>query len=244
MRVALIGLIAAGHSGVPRYAATLARALGRVAGEAPDLELALVTTQAGAAAVADPGALEVQVVRNRLTAAGGGPKRVLAEQLAARAAQADLLHFFDLSAPALAPRRPFVTTVHDASVPLGYERTAIPYKRVLQPYAARRARAVVAISAFAGEEAVRAFGADPDRIRVVHSGPGLGEAPAAPAPAAAGGPPYLLYVGNFADHKNLPLLMRAFAGVGGDARLVLVGRERSGGGAVSEALAASPARDR
>src|SRR5438093_855993 len=46
--VCLVGLIAGGHSGVPRYAATLSRALDRIADSYPDLSLSLLTTAAGA----------------------------------------------------------------------------------------------------------------------------------------------------------------------------------------------------
>jgi len=50
-RVCLVGLIAGGHSGVPRYAARLTQELDRVAGDYPQLSLSLLTTAAGAEAV-------------------------------------------------------------------------------------------------------------------------------------------------------------------------------------------------
>jgi hypothetical protein len=123
--VGLIGLIAAGTSGVPRYAASLIRALDRLAGEHEDVRLTLVTTSAGSAAL-EPRSLEVRVVGKTLGSPRAGGRRVLGEQLASATERNDLLHYFDLTGPVLAPWRRFVSTVHDASQP----RT---YKRIVQP---------------------------------------------------------------------------------------------------------------
>ena len=61
LRVCLVGLTAGGHSGIPRYAATLTAALDRVAGEFPGLWLRLLTTPQGAEA-AGARAIEVELV--------------------------------------------------------------------------------------------------------------------------------------------------------------------------------------
>src|SRR5215210_3308068 len=113
MEVALLGLIAGGHSGVPRYAAKLLQALDAVSPEYEGLRLSVVTTAAGAEAV-DAKHIGVDLVAGRARHANAGPGRILLEQWQARRARADLLHFFDTSGPVLAPRRPFVTTFHDA----------------------------------------------------------------------------------------------------------------------------------
>jgi hypothetical protein len=155
-RVCLVGLIAAGKSGVPRYAAALTAALDRVAGEFPTLSLRLVTTKPGAHA-AGVSQIEVDLVRRPFLTATAGARRIIAEQLAARSARCDLLHFFDLTGPVLVRHRPFVATLHDASVRHGFERTRVAHQRILQPWAARHATAVVAVSAFAKDEAVRMF---------------------------------------------------------------------------------------
>ena len=236
--VCLVGLVAGGRSGVPRYAAALAGGLDRVAAEFPDLSLRLLTTERGAAAVGAE-RLEVSVVDR----ASEGPRRVLGEQLLARRAKADLLHFFDLTGPLLAPRRPFVTTLHDAAIRHGFEGARVAHKRVLQPWALRHASAVVAVSAFAKGEGVTRFGADPARIHVVHSGPGLVAANGA-APARGADGPYLLYVGNVSAHKNLSFLVRAFGAAEGDARLLLVGGRGERYEEVARAVEASPARSR
>jgi len=195
--VGLIGLIAAGMSGVPRYAASLLRALDQVADEYADLHLRLVTTAAGAEAVR-PSALDVRLVGGSIGSPRSGGRRVLSEQVAAATERSDVLHFFDLTGPVLTPWRRFVSTVHDASQPRAY-------KRVVQPWAARHATALVAVSAHARDEAVRAFHADRARIAVIHSGPGL-EATAPRDETAGPDAPYLLYVGDLTEHKNLPFL--------------------------------------
>ena len=125
----------------------------------------------------------------------------------------------------LARDQRFVTTLHDASIAHGFEfsRLRRTYKRRVQPWALRRAEAVVAVSAFARDEAVRLLGGEAARIRVIHSGPGLIEADEDDAPIAGQRRPYLLFVGTLADNKNLPFVVRAFDRSGADADLVLAG---------------------
>jgi glycosyltransferase involved in cell wall biosynthesis len=242
VRVCLVGHLAGGDSGVPRYAASLARALDRVAPEFPELSLRLLTTAQGASRIGARNT-DVEPVRGPLARANAGLGRILSEQIHARRDQADLLHFFDLSGPVLARRRPFVTTIHDAAVRHGFERVRMAHKRVLQPWAIRHAAAVIAISAFARAEALRLFGADPALIHVIHPGPGLVPADGGQA-SAADGRPYLLYVGNLAAHKNLSFLIRAFAAADVGARLLLVGRRGERFEEVRRAVEASPARER
>lgn len=244
--VTLVGLIAGGHSGIPRYAVMLGRALDRVSAEFPELELTLLTGSAGAEQVA-PRELAVRLPPRRLRHVASGGARVALEQALVRGDRADLLHFFDLSGPVLAPARPFTTTVHDAAVAHGIGPRAYAYKRRLAPWALRRARAAVAVSAFARDEAVRHFGADPARVHVIHSGPGLSAtAPGAATADRAGGSarPYLLYVGNMGRNKNLPFLVSAFERAGTDADLVLAGRAARNDEELRHAVAASPAGPR
>lgn len=236
----MIGPIAGGHGGVPRYAAALSSALDRVSPEFPNLVMRLLTTPRGAERV---GArrLTVEVIRRPFASANDGPRRILAEQLRARRLDADLLHFFDLTGPVLAPRRPFVTTIHDAAPTYGFERLRMAHKRYLVPFALKRCAAAVAVSGFARDEAVRLHGADPSRITVIHSGPGFGLASQDVTISKPG--PYLLYVGNLAPNKNLPFLIEAFGAAEVDARLILVGRPGARFGDVSKALEACPRRD-
>lgn len=222
-QVCLVGFVAGGVSGVPRHAATLASALDEVAREFPSLELRLLTTRQGADNIS-ASQIQVDVPRGPLARGKAGPRRILADQILAATASADLLHFFDLTGPVLTPRRPFVTTVHDALVSRGFATARYTYKRRLHPWAASHARAVVAQSAFARDEAIQCLGVSPDRIAVIHPGPGL------PAAQANGAPPperpYLLCVGTFSPHKNLPFLIQAYYRAGVDADLLLVGQPR------------------
>jgi glycosyltransferase involved in cell wall biosynthesis len=241
VRVCLVGLIAGGPSGVPRYAAALTSALDRVGPEFPELSISLLTNAGGARAVG-AGNIEVEVLDGPLVGASAGPRRILGEQLHSRSAEADLLHFFDLAGPILARRRAFITTIHDAAPRHGFQRARMAHKRLLQPWAIRRATAAIAVSAFARDEAVRMLGADAARIHVIHSGPGLVAGENGVAPPASS--PYLLYVGNIAAHKNLPFLVEAFSASGVDGRLLLVGSRGERFDEVRRAVDASPARDR
>jgi glycosyltransferase involved in cell wall biosynthesis len=154
-----------------------------------------------------------------------GPGRIAAEQVVAATRRTDLLHFFDLTGPLLAPWRPFVATVHDVSSAPGLARRRHAYKRVVWPWAARHARRLVAVSRFAGEETAKQLGVPADRIEVIHSGPGLTDAPPAEQDGAAPPEkPYFLYVGDLAGRKNVPFLIRAFDQADVAAELLLVGR--------------------
>jgi glycosyltransferase involved in cell wall biosynthesis len=242
-QVCLVGLIAGGHSGVPRYAARLTQALDQAAGDYPQLSLSLLTTAAGAEAVGAR-SIAVDVVAGKSRRVNAGPGRLLLEHVLVRGRKADLFHYFDVTGPVLAPRRRFVATVHDTAFVHGYAPRSSAYKRRLYPWALARAAALVAVSQFAKDEAVRWFGADPAKIEVVHSGPGLfsGDG-AAPGPEREESP-FLLYVGNLGGNKNLPFLVRSFARADPPARLVLAGRARGGLEELRDAIDAAPNRDR
>lgn len=238
--------LAGGHAGVARYAAALSEALDQVAPGFPDLRLEAVTTPAGAETLAFVN-IPVQTARLPRGAERRGWARLLLEQAQARRGHPELLHFFDLIGPVFARRRRFVATIHDAAIT--YDDFAFPrlrraYKRPLQPWALKRAAAVVAVSAFARDEAVRRLGGDPARIHVIHSGPGL----IAPARGIDGTapprPPYLLFVGTLADNKNLPFLVRAFDNTDVDVELVLAGRRASATADLEAAIERAGARDR
>jgi glycosyltransferase involved in cell wall biosynthesis len=228
---------------VPRYAAALTRAIDRVASEFPGLRVTLLTTAAGAAAI-DAHSIDVDVVAEKSRRVNAGPGRIFLEQVVVRRRDAHVFHYFDVTGPVLAPRRRFVATVHDAAFAHGYAPRSSAYKRRLYPWALRRATALVAVSEFAKDEAVRLFGADAAKISVVHSGPGLGRPPETTSAATDDGPPVLLYVGNFGGNKNLPFLVRSFDRASTDARLVLAGRPRGDAGELRRAIAAAKARDR
>jgi len=241
-RVRLVGLIAGGYSGIPRYAVRLTRALDRVAPEFPALDLTLVTTERGAEETA-PERLRVDLAPGPLRRANAGPARLAAEQIAAVAGHADLLFFFDVMGPLLAPGRPFVAVAHDARPAYAFVRRRWAYKRRIYPWVARRAEALVAVSQYAADEVVRHFAADPARIRVVHSGPGLETDVATPL-SDEGRRPFVLYLGALEANKNLGILVEAFERAAVDADLVLAGRPGAGFEELQAQLAASPAAAR
>jgi glycosyltransferase involved in cell wall biosynthesis len=238
LEVCLVALIAGGRSGVPRYAAALSRGLDEVASEFDDLSVTLLTTPAGAEAV-EPTKLRIRSVAG----ANAGPARIALEHVLAATARADLLHFFDVNGPILAPWRAFTLTFHDASVVRGLRPRKHDYKRLVWPWAMRRAKAVVAVSEFAREEAIQHLGGNPDRIVVARSGPGLLAGRAAAAPESDGAP-YLLYVGNITAAKNLSFLVRAFDQADVQARLVLAGPRVDGFEELRGEIDRTAARDR
>ena len=240
LSVCLVGLVAGGGSGVARYTSALAKGIDRVSAEFPELRLTFLTNPAGAE-LTPLESIETRVAGFGCRRAVRGPLRLAIAHVLARRADGELLHFFDTTGPVLAPSRPFVTTAFDATVAYGFNPVRGGYKRRLYPWALRRARAVVAVSAFARDEIVRHFDADPGRIRVVHAGPGLSEAGGAASPAGVDGP-FLLYVGNLAANKNLPFLVRAFGASTAPGRLVRAGRPGEGFAELEEELARSPRR--
>jgi glycosyltransferase involved in cell wall biosynthesis len=239
--VTLVGLLAGGHSGVPRYAACLARALDAVSSEFPDLRLSLLTTRSGAEAVGGR-AIDVRTLSVDAPWLNRGPGRIAAEQLAVRRERADLLHFFDFTGPLLAPHRPFVATAHDLSLLHGFGRVRQAHKRRIIPWAARRARAIVAISQFTKDELLELLHVDAAKVTVIRSGPGLGAEPGPAPERVASTAPYVLFVGNLTESKNLPFLIRAFERGGDSARLVLVGRPLERYGDIVAAIESSPRR--
>lgn len=241
--VCLVALIAGGHSGVPRYAATLARALDRASGDYSRLALSMLATAKGAEAV-DPQNIDVRIVAGRSSRANAGPARLVLEHTLVRRERCDLLHYFDASGPILAGGRRFVTTIHDAGFVHGFRRVHNSYKRLLYPWTLTQASAVVAVSQFAKEEAVRHFGADPAKVTVVHSGPGFVPEITADPLASDDGRPYLLYVGNLGGNKNLPFLVRAFHHANLPVRLILAGRPYGNLRPLATAIAAGSAADR
>src|SRR4029450_12253769 len=80
---------------------------------------------------------------------------------------------------------------------------------------ARRAEAIVADSEYSRREVVSRVGLPRERITVIPVGLGPEFAPTALSPAQREryglDERYVLYVGNFLPHKNLPPLLRAWA---------------------------------
>lgn len=113
-------------------------------------------------------------------------------------------------------------------------------------------------AAVIAEEVVEHFGADPERVHVVHWGIDLPAPPAkAPAPKtpaakmpaakAPAGAPYVLAIGTAEPRKDLPTLVFAWDSVArthADLRLRLVGPDGWGSAALESAIASAAHRDR
>jgi glycosyltransferase involved in cell wall biosynthesis len=161
-------------------------------------------------------------------------------------------------APLLAPC-PTVVTIHDV-IPFDFPAYARglwrPYAAALRSWAAllaRRATAVITDSAYSKEGVLAVLGAAPERVHVIPIGVGQEFQPDVPRPVKAAAmarygirEPYLLAVGNFLPHKNLPRLVEAYQALPATLRqrvtLVLAGTPTRHGPArsVSPASLACP----
>jgi glycosyltransferase involved in cell wall biosynthesis len=124
---------------------------------------------------------------------------------------------------------PLVVTLHDVSFfahPEWFGAREGRRRRWLARAAARRARVVITISEFSRQEIVKRVGVPADKVVVT--------------PLSAGGwfgshdvthtaprEPMVLFVGSLFARRSIPLLIRAFARLAPDARLVIVGENRT-----------------
>jgi glycosyltransferase involved in cell wall biosynthesis len=141
-------------------------------------------------------------------------------------------HHLPLSMPASLPA---VVTVHD----LVWRRfpATLPWRnrqleRLLMGTSLRNARAVIAVSGFTRSELLHFYPRLAPRITVIHEGGSRLELQTEPTASQ----PYFLFVGTAEPRKNLPVLLRGFAGFldSGEFphRLVLAGAPGWGGVAV------------
>jgi glycosyltransferase involved in cell wall biosynthesis len=219
-------------SGGPEtYLRELAPALAR---EAPDLRLTVVTTRSGASALRKDGWADWAAIHPLPCEDGQRLRRTLAEQALlprlARRTRADLMHSLASVAPVRAGV-PSTITLHDVTflVRRTFDRVTTFGLGQIVSRAARRADALIAVSASARDEICRALALDPDRFTVVPHG--AGKAPAAtPASEASLRERYslqdarvILCVAAKRPHKNQGLLLRALPLLPADALVVLAG---------------------
>jgi len=127
----------------------------------------------------------------------------------ARESNADLVHH---PLPALSPGTgdtPQVVTVHDLAfetVPECFDPRFRRWASVSHRAAARRAGAVVAVSASTAADAVRRWGLAPERLVVAHHGPGQVDGPPV---GTRERPRHFLYVGDDEPRKRVGLLRDA-----------------------------------
>ncbi|MBV9544444.1 MAG: glycosyltransferase, partial [Chloroflexi bacterium] len=150
----------------------------------------------------------------------------------------DVCHFTNSVAPWWTPC-PCVITIHDMTVwmfPKCHPRRRLLAMRPIIPLAARRASAIIAVSASTKRDLIRILGVRAEKVHVVYEAPAphFRRLPASAAPwlehvrARYGLPEkFVLYVGTIEPRKNLPRLLQAFtllrASGGEDYGLVLVG---------------------
>ncbi len=160
---------------------------------------------------------------------GGGDNFDLAEHvalpIAARRSGARLLHLTTPFVP-LVPGLPFVVTIHDLidlRFPAFGKRKVGPYYRFVVGPVARRARAVITDDEATQRDLERFLNVPPARVRIVP----LGVDEPGRLPAVRRARPYFLNVGNHRPHKNLDVLVRAWAGLPGNrpADLLLTGAD-------------------
>lgn len=123
--------------------------------------------------------------------------------------------------------RPWVQTLHDI-IPLVYDHPEYrAYRRRWRRYSRylHSASAVIAVSDYTAQEAIRVFGLDPAKVHVVHHG--IDSSFRVPEARSASDPPYLLYVGEYGPNKGYPEAFEAIsrlAQAGYPHRLKVVGR--------------------
>lgn len=164
------------------------------------------------------------------------PHYSLAEHIelprALRRIKADLLFSPHFNVPIWCPV-PFVTTIHDLILHRYPNSASLPKRlayRFLMRHAVGQARAIITVSRFVERELTEAYGFGiAEKIVVIREGvsprfaPVSSEAQAAVCRRYGIDPGFFLYVGNAKEHKNVPMLLRAFESAGVEERLLLVG---------------------
>jgi glycosyltransferase involved in cell wall biosynthesis len=137
---------------------------------------------------------------------------------------ASVLICTDYVVPVFTPGFKSIVVFHDAffwEYPQHYSALWLRMFKAAAVAGAKKSMAVIAPSEYAKKQIALHTGINPDHIKVVY------EAPKTFAPINLTSPqesaPYFLHVGTLAKHKNLPLLIEAFAKLDKHLKLVLVG---------------------
>jgi glycosyltransferase involved in cell wall biosynthesis len=160
----------------------------------------------------------------------------------ARRTRADLIHH-PLPAHAIATRLPQLVTVHDLAFerhPGDFSVSFRVYAHVAHRHAARRARAVIAVSQTTADDLEELWGVSGPSVHVAPHGPGQ-TLPDAPATAQT----HFLYVGDDEPRKDLPTLIAAYERYrarGGSLPLILAGAAHAQGPGISHEPGPSAAR--
>lgn len=136
------------------------------------------------------------------------------------AANCDLVHFTHFNLPLLY-RKPFVVTIHDTTISFypGKRMKAwwhkLAYKLVIRR-AVRASRHIITVSEHTKQDVLKLFSVQSEKISPIHIAPAKEFKPVSEAAQVAIREKYqlaenfLLYTGNWREHKNLVGLIRAF----------------------------------
>jgi len=142
--------------------------------------------------------------------------------LAIRQARLDLFHSPHYALPLLTTR-PVLATIHD-TIPLKdraffpSDRSRVVYKLALFA-ALLRSKAVIADSAESRDDLVRLAGQNPHKLKTIYLGVDIPEKTPLGQPQRQ----HILYVGTNKPHKNLPMLVEAYARAKPGLPLVIAG---------------------
>jgi glycosyltransferase involved in cell wall biosynthesis len=219
-------------AGTETYLRGLVPALAR---EFPQTHFSVVTTRLGADALVRDGWTDFCSVVKMPCDEGERLARLRAEQLSYPVLGArrgwDVLHSLASVAPVRA-LTPTVVSVHDVNFfhhrTFGFA-TSIGMRAIVRA-AARRADAIVTVSAASRDDIVATLGVPAERILVVHNGagrpPAVVPAPEEPVRRRRGidaGARVVLCVGAIRPHKNQALLVHALGDLPADVVVVLAG---------------------
>jgi glycosyltransferase involved in cell wall biosynthesis len=143
--------------------------------------------------------------------------------LAMRRERVDLVHFLSVYVPLVAPA-PSVITIHDLihlRFPQYFKAKVRPYYETVVRLACARAKRVITDDERTVEDLVRFLHVDRAKIRVVPLG--VNERFFEATVPARATRPYLLYVGNHREHKDLRTLFEAWSALDEDVDLLLTG---------------------
>ncbi len=131
--------------------------------------------------------------------------------IALRRARLDLVHFLSQYVPVVLPPR-FIVTIHDLihlRFPQYFKAKVGPYYATVVRRACARARRVITDDERTVNDLATLLGVDPAKVRVVPLG--VDEVFRNPPAPFNGARPYLLYVGNHRQHKDLATLFDAWS---------------------------------
>jgi glycosyltransferase involved in cell wall biosynthesis len=146
-------------------------------------------------------------------------------------AKVDLVHFLSLYVPVVRPRR-YLITIHDLihlRFPQYFKAKVGPYYNTVVRAACAGAARILTDDERTVDDLATLLHADRRKIRVIPLG--VEERFLDTARPFAGERPYLLYVGNHREHKNLATLFHAWSSLDGDPAvdLYLTGQDDFGG---------------